>query len=198
MLHKGREKPLIGIAVLVIAAILMDCASEIHEALFEPPAVSRQPRDGCFYRIVEDDVVLAHAFAAQPEILSEILATAGMPHRFAWADGSQRMPCDRSLKFDHGSRQLSAEKIPGALLLAALRRIDINDAEEGDLLAVPGIGPRTAENIVRLRERCGGFSCLEDLRRVPGLGRRKLATLEPYIEVKAPEVIQASRQGEMR
>jgi competence ComEA-like helix-hairpin-helix protein len=198
MLLKGSEKPLVGLVVLIVAVILVDCVRMIHDALPDPPAPTRQAREGCFYQILEDEVVVGNAFSAGPEVLSEILATAGMSDRFTWVDGSLRIPCDRCLKFRNDSRLFSVESIPAALLMAALRRIDINRAEETDLLALPGIGPRTAENIVRRREQAGGFSCLDDLRTVPGIGKKKLAAIAPYIEVRAPEAIRVSREAETR
>jgi competence ComEA-like helix-hairpin-helix protein len=198
MLHKGSEKPLVGLVILIVAVILLDCVRTIYDALPEPPAPDRDARGGCFYQILEDDVVVANTFSVQPEVLSEILAAAGMSGRFTWADGSLRMPCDRCLKFRNDSRLFSVERIPAALLLAALRRIDVNQAEERDLLAIPGIGPRTAEKIVQRRELTGRFSCLEDLRSVPGIGKKKLGAIAPYIEVKAPEIIQVSREAEPR
>lgn len=196
MLHKGSEKPLVGLVVIVVAVILLDCVRTIHEALPEPPVSGRTAANGCFYQILKDGVVVASAFSAQPESLSGILAAAGMSGRFPWADESRCIPCDRSITFDTGSRVVSTEKIPGPLLLAALRRIDVNHAEKADLVAVPGIGPRTAEKIVRQRGKVGGFSHLDDLRSVPGIGRKKLAAMAPYLEIGDREATDMPREVE--
>lgn len=194
--RRAVERPFTGIVVLVVAVILLDCVRTIHDALPDATAPQPQAMGGCFYQILEDDIVVASSLSAQPEVLSEILTAAGMKDKFKWADGSLRMPCDRAIKFNSTFRAFSAERIPAALLVAASRRIDINQADETDLRAIPGIGPRTAEKILRHREQEGAFSCLEDLRRIPGIGKKKLATLAPYVEIGNREATYGSPDGE--
>ncbi|WP_286939099.1 ComEA family DNA-binding protein [Achromobacter sp. UBA4530] len=75
----------------------------------------------------------------------------------------------------------------GALLLSAglgvaappAHAVDINQATAAQLEGVRGIGPRTAEIIVRERERGGGFESLDDLtERVRGIGQKKAQALQ--------------------
>jgi len=61
--------------------------------------------------------------------------------------------------------------------------IDLNRATEEELLLVPGIGERTAAQIVRLRQLRGKFRGLADLTAVPGIKERKLRNLEKYLAV---------------
>jgi competence ComEA-like helix-hairpin-helix protein len=55
--------------------------------------------------------------------------------------------------------------------------LDVNRATEDELRTLPGIGGVLAARIVEIRERDGPFASLDDLRRVPGLGRAKLERL---------------------
>jgi competence ComEA-like helix-hairpin-helix protein len=55
--------------------------------------------------------------------------------------------------------------------------IDINRATLGELRTLPGIGAVLAARIVEAREREGPFSSIDDLTRVRGISRAKLARL---------------------
>ncbi|OAE61899.1 DNA-binding protein [Achromobacter xylosoxidans] len=75
----------------------------------------------------------------------------------------------------------------GALLLSAglgvaappAQAVDINQATAAQLEGLRGIGPRTAEIIVRERERGGRFESLDDLtERVRGIGQKKAQALQ--------------------
>lgn len=60
--------------------------------------------------------------------------------------------------------------------------VRINSASAGELQQLPGIGPALAQRIVETRNS-GRFSSAEDLLRVPGIGKAKLAKLRDYVEV---------------
>lgn len=60
--------------------------------------------------------------------------------------------------------------------------VRINSASAGELQQLPGIGPALAQRIVETRSR-GRFTSTEDLLRVPGIGKAKLAKLRAYVEV---------------
>ena len=62
--------------------------------------------------------------------------------------------------------------------------VDINTAEIDDLLKVKGIGRVTAENILEYRRKQGGFSSLEELKNVVGIGSKKLQDLKPQLTVE--------------
>ena len=61
-------------------------------------------------------------------------------------------------------------------------RVRINSASAGELQQLPGIGPALAQRIVETRSR-GRFTSTEDLLRVPGIGKAKMAKLRDYVEV---------------
>ena len=187
---KNLEGPLVGLVLLLVAAIVFDCMRAIQEHSLDSHPSEPGVQGGCVYQIIEDGGVVRTDLSAQSRNLSEILSTTGLSKKFNWADGSQRMPCDRVIKFNSTSQSFITERVPGALLVAASRRIDVNVADESDLRAVPGIGPRTAEKIVRYRDQAGSFSCLDDLLRIPGIGKKKLAGFASYLEIKGSDCVQ--------
>ncbi len=62
-------------------------------------------------------------------------------------------------------------------------KININTANEQTLCQVPGIGPKTAQNIQVYREENGNFQRLEDLTSVKGIGPKTLDKMRPYITI---------------
>ncbi len=62
-------------------------------------------------------------------------------------------------------------------------RININQAAVNDLTALPGIGPAKAQAIVGFRERNGFFITIEELVNVPGIGPKTLENLQALIRV---------------
>lgn len=65
----------------------------------------------------------------------------------------------------------------------AFVRVDINQADSIQLLAIPGIGPAFASRIVRYRERLGGFTSLDQLREVFGIDSQRYDALWPLVEL---------------
>ena len=63
-----------------------------------------------------------------------------------------------------------------------MQSVRINSASVSELQQLPGIGPALAQRIVETRNS-GRFTSVEDLLRVPGIGKAKLAKLRDYVEV---------------
>ena len=63
--------------------------------------------------------------------------------------------------------------------------IDLNRATVQELEQLPGIGPGTAEAVVRFRERSGAFERVEDLLAIHGISKAKFEKLRPYVTVAA-------------
>ena len=58
--------------------------------------------------------------------------------------------------------------------------VNINTATEQELQTIPKIGPAIAREIVRGRP----YEKVEDLERVPGIGRYTLNAIRPYVKVE--------------
>jgi len=62
--------------------------------------------------------------------------------------------------------------------------VDINSADAPALMLLPGVGRKTAEAILAEREKKGGFSALEDIEDVRGIGEEKFKAIRRYIIIK--------------
>jgi competence protein ComEA len=60
-------------------------------------------------------------------------------------------------------------------------KVILNLATEDDLRRLSGIGPAKAKAILALRAKLGRFKRVEDLLRVKGIGRKRLARLRPLV-----------------
>lgn len=69
-----------------------------------------------------------------------------------------------------------------AQLWALGRRIPLDRARRHDLQLIPGIGPTLATRILAERRR-SAFASLADLRRVRGIGPKRLARLRRYLSL---------------
>ncbi|MEU7178574.1 MULTISPECIES: ComEA family DNA-binding protein [Streptomyces] len=70
---------------------------------------------------------------------------------------------------------------PGAVGLPA-GPVSLNTATEQQLDALPGVGPVMARHIIEFRTRHGGFTSVDQLRQVKGIGERRFADLRPLVQ----------------
>lgn len=59
--------------------------------------------------------------------------------------------------------------------------VNLNTATVVELEALPGVGPVTAGKIARWRDEHGGFTAVDDLLEVDGIGEKTLADLAPHV-----------------
>jgi len=62
-------------------------------------------------------------------------------------------------------------------------RINLNTSSRSELEELPGIGPTLAERIIAYREKKGGFSSVEELKQVSGIGEKKFEEIRDMIEI---------------
>src|SRR5690606_3230058 len=78
-------------------------------------------------------------------------------------------------------------------------RIDLNTATPEQLQELPGVGPVLAERIIAFRTQNGGFSSVDQLHDVSGIGDKRFAELEPLVQVGgAPPAPPGGRRWESR
>lgn len=65
----------------------------------------------------------------------------------------------------------------------AARSISLNSAGAAELDRLPGVGPSTAAKIIEYRREHGGFSSIDELLAVKGIGDKKLADMRPYLRL---------------
>ena len=62
--------------------------------------------------------------------------------------------------------------------------ININVASQSTLTNLPGIGKKTAQKIIELREKKGKLENLNELLEVKGIGKKKLEVIKKYIFIE--------------
>lgn len=62
--------------------------------------------------------------------------------------------------------------------------VNINSASESDLIKLPGIGKKTASEIINYRNKNGKFENINDLLKVKGIGKSKFDKIKSRIIVK--------------
>ncbi len=70
---------------------------------------------------------------------------------------------------------------PGVTDPSAL--VNINTADQATLETLPGIGPVTAESIIGWRSEHGGFTAVDELLEVDGIGDATLEQLAPHVTI---------------
>ena len=64
---------------------------------------------------------------------------------------------------------------------SAIPMVDLNTADQAQLEELPGIGPVTAASILAFRAERGGFTAVDELLEVSGIGDVTLAKIAPYV-----------------
>lgn len=64
-----------------------------------------------------------------------------------------------------------------------LHPINLNTASSTELQEVPGIGPVTADKILKMRKSYGPFKSVDDLRAIKGIGPKRLEKMRKYLTV---------------
>ena len=71
-----------------------------------------------------------------------------------------------------------------AKIIAAEKSIDLNKAGIDMLTTLPNVGKKTAERIVELRTKLGGFKNFNELLKVKNIGDKRLAKIKKYAYIK--------------
>ena len=77
---------------------------------------------------------------------------------------------------------LASMVLPGGTSLNA-GKVNINTATSEELQTLDGIGPVTAEKILKYRSDVGSFKSVEDLKNVSGIGDKTFENLKEYIRI---------------
>src|SRR5262245_23112873 len=66
--------------------------------------------------------------------------------------------------------------------------VDLNRADRAQLLQLPDVGEKLAENIEEYRRVNGPFRSVDELMKVPGIGPARLRNLRPWVCVETEEL----------
>jgi competence protein ComEA len=76
-----------------------------------------------------------------------------------------------------GADAATASGAPGA----ASAPVNLNSATAEQLDTLDGVGPATAQKILEYRSQHGGFSSIDDLGQIPGIGPKRLESLRAQV-----------------
>ncbi|WP_408997935.1 ComEA family DNA-binding protein [Syntrophus buswellii] len=181
---------LVALSALVIPALIHFYQEHIRPA---PVILSGLPAEGCLAVEVDGDVEQKGIyFIRRGQRLSDLLSMLGIGRSSQARDASSpdlSMPLDDGIRIHvtTGNSQRSSiavERMAASKRLALSRPIDVNRASLEELILVPGIGEKTALKIIAARNRSGGFRRLEDLMKIKGIKRKRLARLKTYLYVE--------------
>ncbi len=68
--------------------------------------------------------------------------------------------------------------------MAPAQKVNLNTAEAKDLAKLPGVGAKTAADIVSYRDTHGPFKSSEELKQVKGIGEKKYDKLKDKVTVE--------------
>ena len=101
----------------------------------------------------------------------------------AWISRTQRKNAQATAGYSASStKKVGSNRAGAGKNNSAVQSVRINSASVSELQQLPGIGPALAQRIVETRNS-GRFTSADDLLRVPGIGKAKLAKLRNYVEV---------------
>lgn len=66
-------------------------------------------------------------------------------------------------------------------------RINVNKADRKTLKTLPGIGPAYSKRIIEYRQEHGGFKTIGELKKIKGIGEKRLEKLMPFIKLTDPQ-----------
>ncbi len=84
---------------------------------------------------------------------------------------------------DPEESNIDPEELAEFLQELANNPLNINRASTDDLLIIPGLNFRLAQNIVHYRTRQAPFQSLNDLTKVDGIGEATLSRIRPYVSI---------------
>ncbi|MDO5015704.1 MAG: ComEA family DNA-binding protein [Eubacteriales bacterium] len=120
--------------------------------------------------IVNDLVLLAGGLTPEAETAQVNLAALLSPHSQIHIGAEGEAP---GADYLQDKSQFVSVESGGA--------VSLNYASKEELMTIPGIGPATAEAIIRYRESLTGEMSLEDLLQVPGIKEKRFEQIRPNL-----------------
>ncbi len=97
------------------------------------------------------------------------------------------VPATTALAADTASLPVAAEPVRRTArkqLATTARPVPLNTATAAQLETLPRVGPKLAQRILDYRAARGGFSRVEELRQVKGIGAKTLEGLRPLVTLE--------------
>ncbi|MEV8564678.1 ComEA family DNA-binding protein [Streptomyces sp. NPDC051322] len=106
--------------------------------------------------------------------------TAGLNRARVLTDGEQVVVGGPPAQ--QGSTEGSGNGAPAGGAAVPVGPVSLNTATVDQLDTLPGVGPVLAQHIIDYRTQHGGFSSVDELREVNGIGDRRFSDLQPLVQ----------------
>ncbi|MCG6534305.1 MAG: helix-hairpin-helix domain-containing protein [Syntrophales bacterium LBB04] len=172
------------VALVVLAAMLTICPFRASSFLPSPPAVPFLESERAIAVSLSFEGNEAGVFFLPPGArISNLLVAAGLdPKKYDNKIGVRKIRTGDAIQVNGDS--LIAGKMKAAQALALDLPLDINRLSFSELVLVPGIGEKTAEKIIALRDEKGAYHEMEELMEIKGIKEKKLTAFKKYLFVE--------------
>lgn len=178
---------LLVIAIALSAALLLDSRPEPVHITINPPAPTVTPGPTAtplpilVYVTGEVSQRGSRHFLPHGSRVSDAVAAAG-----GFTDLADKERVNQAGILRDGDQvhvpSMDSSRVDSAIpTLSGGRLVDVNTATLEELVALPNIGPVTAQRIIEYREQASPFSTLADLDQVPGIGPSTLEALQDFV-----------------
>ncbi len=107
------------------------------------------------------------------------------PYSFSYAVNTHpELGLSHGLTLSFARRKAQEQEESETPPAARAERIILNAAGPKELALLPGIGPKQAEDIIRLRDSLGGLVYLDQLLAVKGMTRGRLEKIAPWVDLE--------------
>ena len=107
----------------------------------------------------------------------------GEPDLVVEAEAAPPLPPPSSSPPTSSAPSVSPQPSEGLSTPSDGARININTATSQELQTLPGIGPAIAQRIIEYRQTSGGFSTVDDLTNVKGIGEKRLEKIRHLVAI---------------
>lgn len=74
-------------------------------------------------------------------------------------------------------------------------KVNINTATADQIAVLPGIGPKLAAEVVKYRVNNGNFKVIDDLKKVSGVGDKKLEKIKNFVVTEGDTTINSMKMA---
>jgi competence protein ComEA len=176
-----------ALAITVGIGILRGALAPVDEVVVDPtPATTGTRSTGDLYVHVSGAVREPglYVLPAGSRVVDAIAASGG------FADDADRDAVNLARTLDDGEQlpvpregEVAGPAAAEGTSASSDGRVDLNTADATLLESLPRIGPALAERIIAWRDDNGGFTSIEDLLAVPGIGDKMLESLRDLVKV---------------